>query len=153
MLLQFNRPVVWIDADALYVKPAPLFEKLTCDVAATSHHHLPSSHPSKILSGTLYFKPTPAAFNLLGHWELRCRSGGWDQTHLRDSLFALKNELTFFPLPTIYTMIYDNIAEEEELNQSVILHFQASRYAKKVIDGELFPIDLPSAKELSGFSL
>jgi|GEM_PF-574818 len=96
-LQQLKRPVLWVDADAVFArKPTPLkvFEK---DFAVYVQAELPSNHPSKIRSGTIYVNATEKGMDVLKKWAQECQrllinpertEEFWDQIALRNVYLA-----------------------------------------------------------------
>ena len=68
-LLDLQAPVLWIDADAIIYQKPTLFENLEADVAVRIVEEVPNDHPSKIISGTLFFNHTPEAIQVLQEWD------------------------------------------------------------------------------------
>jgi len=139
-LREHQSPVVWMDADALFLKQPTLFQTLTCDVALRTFDDLPMGHPSKIITGTLFFHYRISVFNLLEQWDIECRAmlrgedEVWDQVALQRALLKTPS-LRLFPLPEDYYLIYDTPAHRGKTG--VIVHYQASRLLKKVVNGEV----------------
>jgi len=133
-------PVLWIDADAEIVEKPTLFENFSPDIALPIIENLPDDHPSKMISGTIYINHTPSAFTILKEWEVACEHllqsdpEIWDQMVLRDLL--LKSQANIYALPLAYYMVYDKRKEREK---AFIVHYQASRIEKKVINCEVVP--------------
>jgi len=142
-LQEHQRPLVWVDADAVILKKPLLLENLTCDIAVRVYEDLPVSHPSKVYTGTVYFGNTPGAFELLKLWDeisqqmlKQSKQEVWDQITLKEALLK-KTDVDLFPLPDTYSTIYDKTLTPKE--EAVILHYQASRLFKKVINKEVAP--------------
>ncbi|MCP5504043.1 MAG: hypothetical protein H7A41_02695 [Chlamydiales bacterium] len=142
-LSDLQKPVLWLDADAIVYQKPTLFESLETDVALHSNHSLPENHPSKVNSGTLLFYPTPASFSLLEKWDqeterlLEEDSEPWDQISLRNVLF--KSGVRIYFLDSCYCRIFTKIESEDELKNSFFIHFQASRTLKKTLNHEVVP--------------
>lgn len=142
-LLDLQKPVLWLDADAIVYQKPTLFETLETDVALHSNPTLPDKHPSKVNSGTLLFHPTPATFTLLENWDqeterlLETDPEPWDQISLRNVLF--QSDVKFHFLDSRYCRIFTKIKDEEELKSSFFIHFQASRTLKKILNQEVIP--------------
>jgi hypothetical protein len=109
---------VWLDADARVRKPPVLLCHLRCDFAC--HHRR-----GELLSGTLYFAPTPAA-TVLAEWWCRAQQvypGEWDQRVLAKVLPTVPN-LRVHELPASYVRIFDG----DDMGPEIIVeHLQASR--------------------------
>jgi len=134
-LEESHRPLVWIDADARLLKPPLLFDSIKAELAFRMHTHLPLDHPSKVLTGTLYLKPTEKVKRLLICWEKLCKkNGGWDQIAFKEALLK-ENPSNFALLPEAYCAIFDKTSLLKE--EIVILHTQASRLLKKIVDQEV----------------
>ncbi|NGX51344.1 MAG: hypothetical protein K1060chlam2_01210 [Chlamydiae bacterium] len=139
-LTKLKRPLLWVDADAEIAEKPILFEDFPPDIALRIVEELPDDHPSKMISGTVYLNHTPAAFEILKLWDAECErllrteENVWDQVALRNVL--LKSQAEIYPLPKAYYMVYDKREEGEE---AFIIHYQASRTEKKVINQEVTP--------------
>jgi len=114
------QPLVWLDSDARVMKSPGLFTDLICDFAA----HLKGG--SELLSGTMYFGPTPNAWKLVQAWVAECQRSPevWDQKSLQKVLPTIDG-LEGIILPPNYTAIFD--AGMCPAGEEVILHTQASR--------------------------
>lgn len=141
-LQEYQRPIVWIDADAIFLKKPLLFETLTCDIALRIYDDLPIEHPSKIITGTVYLQNHPNVYKLLKVWDIECQkmlqknTEIWDQVALKSALLQ-GPLLNLLSLPDSYCFIYDKSLSPKE--EAVILHYQASRLFKKVINKEVSP--------------
>lgn len=139
-LSELKSPVLWIDADAEIVEKPTLFENFSPDIALRIVENVPDNHPSKMISGTVYVNHTPSAFDILRAWDFECErllqteTNVWDQIALRNVL--LKSQANIYGLSQAYYMVYDKRKEEEE---AFIIHYQASRTEKKVINREVVP--------------
>lgn len=139
-LLALQSPVLWVDADGEIVKRPTLFENISSDIALPIMEDLPEDHPSKMVSGTIYVNHTTSAFDILRAWDVECEHllqsdpAIWDQIALRNVL--LKSQANIYALSHAYYMIYDKREEGEE---AFIIHYQASRIEKKVINREVIP--------------
>jgi hypothetical protein len=146
---ELKKPVVWIDADAIVVQKPQIFP-LSCDIAAYHQPLLRSESGRKteemIQSGTLFVNYTPNAVSLLKKWDRECerrlrlkekkrektkkeQKEVWDQACLNDLLKREKNIL-FETLPLGYCRVFDQGHEKIPMEETFILHFQASRFAR-----------------------
>lgn len=122
-LLELQRPVLWVDADArLNARPSvpPVF-----DFAVHKYDGW------EFASGTAYFAHSDASIRLLGRWiELsRQRPLIWDQMLLDQAWVECTRDgiLVTGWLPEPYTHIFDNPAAEAQRDAPVVAHYQASR--------------------------
>lgn len=139
---KWDRPVFWVDADAVF-KQRPNFNDFNdCDVAARLNEFLPKAHASRIISNAIFFRNSPSGLTLLEDWckatEKEVNEEGrkmefWDQTTLRDAMHR-NGVARFLPMPLKYSKIFDFddlfISEKEV----VIEHYQASRRFKGKIN-------------------
>lgn len=144
MLEKHKRPIVWVDADAVILKKPLFFDSLECDIALRIYEDLPLEHPSKLITGTLFLNDTPAIKTLLELWETKCsqmlaenNKEVWDQIALKYVLLESGAGVNITPLPDPYCAIYDK--KKTLKNDAVILHYQASRLFKKVVNKEVAP--------------
>jgi len=137
-LLLFNRPIVFLDADAVIKKYPELFENIKKDIAAYF------SESGNLLSGTLYFKNTLESLKLIEMWKNECliNKDVWDQNILKECV--QKRRIDIEHLPKCYCQIFDSLKNEVP----VIEHYQASRrYRKQTkIDTEKILLLVPSRK-------
>jgi hypothetical protein len=136
-----RRPVLWVDADAVWMRPfekSALFDK---DFAVRIHPHHRIDHPSKVRSGTVYVNATQGGEEVLRLWKEESasqllnvkRKGRFlDQAALRDVIFLRKHGADIGHLPLAYTTIFDHREDLAEVQDPIILHYQASR---KAIEG------------------
>lgn len=119
-----DKPVVWVDCDAIINQYPILFDYLK-DIDFAIHkkeHH-------EFLSGTIYFNKTQATENLLKLWIQKCKQNYKivDQIQLDFAWHEIqkKENFTTLWLPQAYTKIYDI---QDDISP-IIEHFQASRGA------------------------
>ncbi|MCP5505549.1 MAG: hypothetical protein H7A38_01525 [Chlamydiales bacterium] len=140
-LIDLNGPVLWIDADGIVYQKPTLFDTLDADIAVRVIETIPDDHPSKILSGTLFFNYTPEAIQVLQEWDeetevlLKNDPKLWDQISLRNVL--LRSKANIYPLDVRYCQIYNQINDKESLEKAFIIHFQASRTLQKTLNREV----------------
>lgn len=123
MLIEWDRPVLWIDADGEIMQRPSIFETVEADFAVCKR-----KGKLGFGSGTLYF--TPRALLLVSLWcEYAARHPmEWDQRLLQrawEALQAMQMEPTTEWLPPSYLQKIDNP------KGAVILHHQASRRTRR----------------------
>ena len=139
-LKEHQTPLVWMDADAVFLKKPTLFQTLTCDMALRIAPDLPEDHPSKMITGTLFLQNRPPVFEIMKLWDSECTQmlkgevEVWDQIALKQAL-SKGPSLKISPLPDPYYMIYDQPYFQKQ--KAVIAHYQASRLLKKEVNQEV----------------
>lgn len=125
MLQKYGRPVLFVDADAIFHRYPSLIEKLEVDFAV---HYFKNR---QLASGTLFFNNTVPALNLVEAWISYNNEHltEWDQSNLQNVVDTLgwKNKVKMSYLPVEYCKIFDLT---KDVQSPVIEHFQASRRLK-----------------------
>ena len=140
-LTKLKRPVLWVDSDAVFVKYPKELKNLSADFALCMVPNAPDEHPCKMITGTIYVNYTPTSIEHLKEWIEACP--GYldeqmpDQMALKDIL--LKGKAKVHDLSVPYFTTYDLIGVGIYAQEAVLVHFQASRLLKKVIDQEVLP--------------
>ena len=139
-----KRPILWVDADAEFVRYPTFFSSLSCDFSLRVFPDLPFHDPSHFLSSTVYFDYNPRVLELLSAWKEECRHQialcpedheVWDQMLLKDVYAKEKEKWKFTPLPDGYAAIFDR---PEDINEeTVIIQYQASRLYKRFINNNV----------------
>lgn len=141
-LKELNKPLLWIDADGAFVNVPRWNEAFTADFCVRMHSNLADTHPSKVISSTIFVQPTSQAMLLLRIWAMECEKQlldskrseeFWDQTALRDAIFSNKHQADVRPIPLAYAKIFDHPQDLHEVANPIIEHYQASRKFKKII--------------------
>ncbi|MEO1585436.1 MAG: class I SAM-dependent methyltransferase [Planctomycetota bacterium] len=126
---RMDRPVLWVDADAVVRRPPVVLAGAEMDFAVHK------SHGWQFGSGTCYFNRTPLARMVLDRWAELCESRPeiWDQIHLDAAweMVSARHPLRTCWLPASYTKIFD--LEAAHADEPVIEHFQASRRFKEAV--------------------
>jgi hypothetical protein len=132
---ELRRPVVWIDADAEVVKK-PSFS-FDCDLGVRIYDFHPPHHPSRFFTGTIYLKSNPQTFgfvNALANLSQNMIEEGKFITDQQvfDSLIY-KMDVRLLGLPEGYCAVFD----EKGAGERFIVHYQASRLYKKIVEDEV----------------
>ena len=144
-LRQWERPVLWVDADAVFLQRPDFQELMNYEFSVRVNEFLPKTHESYIVSNTIFINDHPRTLELMELWVKKNQKAleqkdrvleFWDQVALRD---VLENEnlhgvpLRFLPMPLKFCKIFDldNLFISEE--EVVIEHYQASRRLKNKI--------------------
>lgn len=142
-LEQFQRPLFWVDADAVFEKKPAYLPAFQADLAVRINKEWETSHPSYMMSGSLYINATEIGQRILKGWAKGCleqlsdphrTEEVWDQIVLRDLLLRKEYRAHIESLPSGYTAIDGNRLDEREITDVVIRHYQASRRFKKIIN-------------------
>ncbi|MFT5266606.1 MAG: hypothetical protein ACI88C_000027 [Acidimicrobiales bacterium] len=117
--------LVYVDADARFKSdPTAYFEGLDGDFAA----HMRAG--TELLSGTLFFKNTAPAQQLVQDWANQMvGSRAWDQKVLHQVVLSHKPHMYMSELDAPYCKIFDSMKGD-----AVIEHTQASRRHKRTIN-------------------
>ena len=129
MLDKYQRPVVWVDADAVVHSYPALFDEIEADIAA---FYLTWKEGGQVVegglrSGTLYLEPTEATDRLIKQWLENNRTHpnvSFPQSNLHDAVEQTP-DLRVYRLPREYCCII-GWAEHYHIT-AVVEHLQASR--------------------------
>ncbi len=140
-LEELQKPVLWVDADAVFIQKPTWQEAFAADFSVHLEPELPRDHPSKVRSGTIFVREGGKL--LLKQWIQHCHSQlsdpkregeFWDQTALRDAIASTVVQVA--PLPLSYVKIFDHPIDLITVAEPVIEHYQASRRFKESV-GEI----------------
>ncbi|MES2122180.1 MAG: putative nucleotide-diphospho-sugar transferase [Chlamydiota bacterium] len=143
-LEQFQRPLFWLDADAVFLQKPQLLDQFSSDIATRINASYEANHPSRVITGSLYVNNTEPAKRVLKVWAKGCIESltdpkrtdeMWDQVVLRDVFLRQDHGARIEALPLGYAMIVGHPLDEEQAGERVIGHYQASRRFKKMING------------------
>lgn len=126
ILHEVDHDIVYVDADAVFMKYPVYFDKCKADIA------LHRRGGKEVLSGTIFIKNNAEAMRVISAWVGRQREKPylWDQKTLSEVLKEYRGRFKFEDLPAEYTKIFDKM---KEIKDPVIVHNQASRRFKKHI--------------------
>jgi hypothetical protein len=141
-LTRFEKPIVWIDSDAVIKQYPALFESLAKrDNIDLAVHYF---RDRELLTGTLYIPFSTAAIGLLQAWR------GYDGSRLKDKeqrtlqdLLASRPGYRVVKLPPEYTKIFDLMRNNG--GPAVIEHHQASRKFRRQVSGDPDPERITTA--------
>jgi hypothetical protein len=120
-LQKWNRPVLWVDADAAFLQRPDFNDFSDCDFAVRVNEFLPKTHESRIVSNPIYARNTEEVMQVLEKWG--------NKMALREALHEHEN-LRFLPMPLKYAKIFDFDDLFISQPEIVIEHYQASRRFK-----------------------
>lgn len=142
-LTEIKKPLLWVDADGMFVQCPSWIEAFEANFSVRIHDDLPWSHPSKVISSTIFVNPTPSTIQLLRSWARMCQSKlmnpkrrleFWDQIALRDALYSASTQAKIASLPLSYAKIFDHPGDCANVGAPVIEHYQASRRFKNMVN-------------------
>ena len=138
-LEELQRPLLWVDADGVFLREPTWQEAFEADMAVRLEPTLPQDHPSRVISSTIFVRPTENAVKLLKIWVQHCyaqltdphrKEEFWDQVALRDAIAVSLAHVASLPLS--YAKIYDHPGDCRAVPEPVIEHYQASRRFKNL---------------------
>jgi len=134
-----SRPIVYVDADAIFHAYPILFDSLEADAAFAYRDY--SKFPShfsrtrkELLSGTIFLQNNDAVRELVREWirENERNPGIWEQRNLQTVVARADRRLKIVELPPTYCKIFDIM---RDAGPAVIEHYQKSRIYRRQIDG------------------
>jgi hypothetical protein len=139
-MMEYQRPLLWVDADAVFVRPLEWTSAFLSDIGIRLYD-CPDDHPSRIVTATLFAGATKSAFQIIEMWAKEClsmlaekeRQEVWDQDALRRVYLLSQKTASFAPLPPMYSKIVGHPEDEKEALNPIILQYQASRRYKRWI--------------------
>lgn len=137
-LKRHNKPILWIDADAIVCQPLDYFVSLEADFAVRIQEDIPENDPSKVISATIYAKPSSTP--LIEKWcaiSEKEKNYFTDQECLREAILAFKDKLIIQSLSPSFCSIIDLEKDQKNPYPIIIAQTQASRLYGKIIDGEV----------------
>ena len=126
-LQKWNRPVLWVDADAAFLQRPDFNDFSECDFAVRVNKFLPKTHESRIVSNAIYARNTDEVMQMLEKWGNK--TDREIQIALRDALHE-HEYLRFLPMPLKYAKIFDFDDLFISQPEVVIKHCLASRKLK-----------------------
>ena len=124
----FEKPILYVDADAEFRKYPELIPKLVESNLEFGCYYHNDNRKNELLSGTLFFKPTNNAYKLIDIWikYVDKYSHEWEQENLSKAVKDSEN-LKIALLPQEYCCIFDCKAMKRKEINPIIIHKQASR--------------------------
>ena len=141
-LEEYQRPLLWVDADAVFVRKLEALSVFRDDLAVRMYD-CPDDHPSRIVSATVFINATVLAKKIVQLWAEECLSmlqqpgrtqEVWDQEALRRVLFTKNPGAVYHPLPVAYSKILGHPEDEKSCLEPVIVQNQASRRYKRWVN-------------------
>lgn len=142
-LNEHQQPLLWVDADGVFNCVPEWIGAFDADIAVRINEDLPSSHPSKVISSTIFVKYNAQTIECLNLWTKESarqlldpmrKEEFWDQIALRNVLLSQECKAKVASMPLAYTKIFDHPEDCLLVEKPVIEHYQASRRFKKMIN-------------------
>jgi len=138
-MVKYQRPLLWVDADAVFIRPLEYVEAFSSDIGIRLYD-CPDDHPSKIVTATVFMNATESAKQIVQLWAKECmsllaeknRKEVWDQDALRRVFLQYRDKVDFATLPPKYSKITGH-PDDERILDPIILQNQASRRYKRWI--------------------
>lgn len=139
---KLRRPLLWVDADGVFVQPLHRLPAFSSDIAVRMYD-CPDDHVSRINTSTVFVHYTKEARHVLVLWAQECvlmlqdphrTQEMWDQDALRRVLLEKRPPGTFACLPVSYGKIVGHPQDEKSLLDPVIVQNQASRRYKRWVN-------------------
>jgi hypothetical protein len=140
-LQELKRPLLWVDADAVFVQKLSFCDAFHADLGVRMYD-CPDDHPSRIVSSTVFIHKTSAAKKVVRLWAEECldlladksrKQEVWDQDALRRVVFTKAHGASIKALPPVYSKIVDHPEDEKNCPFPIIVQNQASRRYKRWI--------------------
>jgi len=132
LIRHYPKDILYLDADAQVQQYPSLFDHVDFDLGV--FYWETPTHPSELISSTLYFANNAKISELVERWIDCCLNNihVWDQQVLQYIIEESKDlALRIHRLPPTYCQIFDLM---RDVGKPVIEQFQASRRFKKEID-------------------
>lgn len=133
------RPIVYVDADAIFHAYPALFDTLDADAAFAWRDYakfpsLSSRTRRELLSGTIFLRNTEPVRELVREWiaENEKNPMAWEQRNLQTVVDRADGKLRIAELPPTYCKIFDIM---RNAGPAVIEHYQKSRVYRRQVDG------------------
>jgi len=135
----FGKPLLYLDVDAIMIKPPVLLDNLKADIAAVHF-----SNGSELLSGTLWLGNTKQCNRVIEKWirlneqfpeTLPNGKQAWDQRTLEMAIKRIQG-INFVELPQGYTYIVELTQRRCPNVDPVIMHTRGAKRFKNKINGK-----------------
>jgi hypothetical protein len=138
-----ERPLVFVDADAIIHAYPALFDELDADAAFAWRDYalfpsMSSRTRKELLSGTIFLRNNDAVRELVREWiaENERNPAAWEQRNLQTVVARADGKLRIAELPPTYCKIFDIM---REAGPAVIEHYQKSRVYRRQVDARPAP--------------
>jgi hypothetical protein len=133
--LKHQRPLLWVDADAVILEPLTYFNTCVADISFRIDDIRGIESPHRMISSTVFINKTEAAFDFLNHWAAyqKTHPDFTDQETLRDVVYLRFHHLSIKSLPKRYCAIAQASHFIDQENPAIV-QYQASRTYQNLID-------------------
>jgi hypothetical protein len=137
---ELKRPLLWVDADAAFMRSPPILDVFSLDLAVRLYD-CSNDHPSRVVSSAVFVNSSEKSKEILRAWAGKClswlkekeRREVWDQDALRSVIFEEKYKDCWGVFPKFYSVI-EGHPEDVVYKDPVIAQYQASRRFKRWIN-------------------
>lgn len=135
-----GRPLLYLDVDAVMVKPPVLLDKMEADIAAVHF----ARGKGELLSGTVWFGNTTQCCRIVQKWinlnkmypeKLPNGKAAWDQRTLKMAIAKVQG-VKFVELPQEYTWIVELTQRHCPGLDPVIMHTRGAKRFKRLMNGQ-----------------
>ena len=135
-----KRPLLWVDADAIFLEKLPKLEVFSSPFAVRLYN-CPDTHPSRVVSSVVYVTAERESIEILKQWAQTCisllkeesRREVWDQDALRSVLFSKEFKGIWEVFPEEFSVIEDH-PDDAFAKDPILKQTQASRRYKQWIN-------------------
>jgi hypothetical protein len=140
-LEELKRPLLWVDADAIFCRPIEQLPLFSLDVGVRLYE-CSDDHPSRVVSSLVFINATEGGRKVLRLWAQKCllmlqnksrEEEVWDQEALRDVLFKEEHGSNWGGFSAGYSVIPGHPEDEKVLEKPTLVQNQVSRLYKKWI--------------------
>lgn len=124
----FYDGLIYTDADSKLLRPPPIVDLEGADIGLVFWQRH-SDQPAEALTGTMYFRNSPAVLEFLSRWSEETQKRKASFTPEQDAFLAISegSGLKIKPLPVEWCFIFDDMRAMYPDAKPIFEHYQASR--------------------------
>ncbi|MCI0382024.1 MAG: hypothetical protein L0207_03105 [Chlamydiae bacterium] len=137
-----KKSLLWIDADGKFLQKPSFISAFKGDFAVRINKDLPLTHPSRIISSTIFVQYNANGLQIVKRWiekttkqilDPNRKEEFWDQISLNEALQSIDFPAKINGIPLPYAKIFDHPIDCKLVQNPIIEHYQASRRIKRSI--------------------
>jgi len=145
-LLEFKKPILWVDADGLIIKKPIIDAFVNEDIAIRVNYDSNTQKIKGINSATIFINYTEEAISFLKAWDRKCQNQlndsqkekeVWDERCLSQLIFEDKYPVKYTMMPVGYCRVFDKCSDKIDTEKTFISQFQVSRAYKNFINDNI----------------